>query len=337
MKVSTKQLPPILTKVMVAGLVPMVHGSPGIGKSDIIRAIAKKNNLKVIDVRLSQCDPTDLNGLPTRNGNKAAYLPMDTFPVKGDKVPNGYNGWILFMDEMNSAPMSVQAAAYKIILDRMVGQFELHQDIAICAAGNLTSDKAIVNRMSTAMQSRMIHFSLELLPEDWISWANDSEIDYRVISFINFRPDLLHKFDPKHNDMTFACPRTWEFASKLMIKEPVISGNMLPVLSGALSEGIAREFTSFTNIFDKLATVKEIILRPKDIPLSSEPAVQYAYTGHLANNITDKNIDKLLPFITRLPIEFQILTMVPSIKKNPALDIHPAVIDWKTQYLHPIV
>ena len=44
-----------------AGLVPMLHGSPGIGKSDIMRSIAKQNNMLLLDMRLSQMDPTDLN------------------------------------------------------------------------------------------------------------------------------------------------------------------------------------------------------------------------------------------------------------------------------------
>ncbi len=44
-----------------AGLVPLLHGSPAIGKSAVVKAIAKAYNLKLIDLRLSQCDPTDLN------------------------------------------------------------------------------------------------------------------------------------------------------------------------------------------------------------------------------------------------------------------------------------
>jgi len=42
-------------------LVPMVCGSPGTGKSAIMHQIADKYQLKLIDIRLSQCDPTDLN------------------------------------------------------------------------------------------------------------------------------------------------------------------------------------------------------------------------------------------------------------------------------------
>lgn len=44
-----------------AGLVPFVTGAPGIGKSQIIKEIAKEMNWKVIDHRLSTSDITDLN------------------------------------------------------------------------------------------------------------------------------------------------------------------------------------------------------------------------------------------------------------------------------------
>ena len=101
----------MIAKYIQAKLVPMLIGSPGCGKSQIVHAIAKMYNLFVIDLRLSQCDPTDLLGFPHIFGAKAGYLPMNTFPIEGDKIPEGYSGWLLFFDEFNSAPPSVQAAA----------------------------------------------------------------------------------------------------------------------------------------------------------------------------------------------------------------------------------
>jgi MoxR-like ATPase len=58
---NSKDLQEAVITILAAGLVPNITGSPGIGKSDIIRGIAKQFRLKVIDLRLSQCDPTDLN------------------------------------------------------------------------------------------------------------------------------------------------------------------------------------------------------------------------------------------------------------------------------------
>lgn len=61
MKIKISQAIPLVIAALKAKLVPMLHGSPAVGKSAIVRQIAKQFNLKLIDLRLSQCDPTDLN------------------------------------------------------------------------------------------------------------------------------------------------------------------------------------------------------------------------------------------------------------------------------------
>lgn len=61
MQVKASQAASMIAKFIKARLVPMLQGSPGAGKSSIIQAIAKEYQLKVIDLRLAQCDPTDLN------------------------------------------------------------------------------------------------------------------------------------------------------------------------------------------------------------------------------------------------------------------------------------
>lgn len=100
-------------QAMRAKLVPMVHGSPAIGKSAIIHQIANDFGLKVIDLRLSQCDPVDLLGFPQIDSEtgKGRYAPMETFPTDQDEIPDGYNGWLIFLDELSSAKEAVQAAA----------------------------------------------------------------------------------------------------------------------------------------------------------------------------------------------------------------------------------
>ena len=207
MQVKVSQAIPMLASYIRAKLVPLLVGSPGCGKSQIIYKIAQDYNLKVIDLRLAQCDPTDLAGFPTTVGNKSDYLPMAHFPIESDPVPEGYSGWLLFLDEMTSAPAAIQAAAYKLVLDRMVGSHHLHKNVAIVAAGNLDTDNAIVQPMSTALQSRLVHMELVVDPKEWDEWATEAGIHHRITDFIKFKPGLLYTFTPDHTDKTYACPR----------------------------------------------------------------------------------------------------------------------------------
>jgi len=314
--------------IIKAGLVTMLQGPPGLGKSAMMYEIAKEFNLKVIDMRLAQCDPTDLSGLIsfTKTG-RATYTPMDTFPLEGDEIPAGYAGWLLFLDEINAAAPAVQSASYKIVLDKKVGQHNLHKKVAIVCAGNLLSDNAIVHEMSTALQSRLIHLELAVDADAWLEgYAIPNNIDHRITSWIKHQPDALHKFDPDHSDYTFPSPRTWTFCHKIINKKPV-DYNLVPLLAGTIGEGMARSFVGFCQIYKDMLTVPEIIANPQ-VPIPQEKSVLFALTGSISVYITDTNAEALMIFINRLPIEFQIICLRDMVRRNKAIIQNKAIQKW---------
>lgn len=328
--IKISQAKDLISKVIKAKLVAMLSGSPGVGKSAIIHEIAREYGLKVIDMRLAQCDPTDILGFPgvDEKTGKAFYRPMSTFPLETDTIPDGYNGWLLFLDEFRSAPKGVQAAAYKLVLDRMVGDHHLHNNVAIVCAGNLDTDNAIVEEMSTALQSRLIHLELAIDSDSWINWATQNGIDHRITSFIKFKPEILYTFKPDHTDQTYASPRTWEFANRFVKDLPEIGNDIMPLLAGTLSEGVAREFSVFCRIYKDLPTIAQISMDPTGIPVPTEPSILYALTGSIGNAINEKNIDALMKYIVRLPIEFQVITLREIVRRKKDLLSSPAIQAW---------
>lgn len=329
MKIKLSEAVDLIVTALKAKLVTMIHGSPAIGKSAIVKQIAQQFGLKVIDLRLSQCDPTDLMGFPSIKGDKAAYTPMDTFPVEGDKVPEGYEGWLLFLDEFNSAPLAVQAAAYKVVLDRMVGQHHLHKNVAIICAGNLETDGAITQTMSTALQSRMVHLEVEADAKDWLAWANEHKFDYRITSYLEFRPDNLYTFSPEHSDKTYASPRTWEFANQsLAVIGDTVSKAYLPLLAGTLGEGVARDFYGFCGIHEKLPKMATIEASPQTVPVPEEASIQYALTGALAAHANEHNCEALMDFVQRMPAEMQVVTARSMVRRNKSLLKLTPVTQW---------
>lgn len=320
----------LASKTLEAGLVPLLHGSPGIGKSAVAKAIAEEFNLKLIDMRLAECEPTDMMGFPfvDKETGKAGYAPMNTFPIEGDPIPKGYSGWLLLLDEITSADRSVQKAAYKLTYDKQVGNHRLHPNVAVMAAGNLDTDNAIVEEMSTALQSRMVHFECELNSTEWLDWASANGIDYRINAYVNFKPDNLYSFKPDHPDKTYACPRTWEFASKLLQLVDVSGKEAMPLLAGTLSEGVAREFLQFLRIYKDLPSIQDIETSPAVLAVPTEPSILYALTSLISHHATDSNLGNLMTYMSRLGKEFQVVCLRDLVRRQRDMIDHPAVDKW---------
>ncbi|MBO6276359.1 MAG: hypothetical protein J6N20_02825, partial [Pseudomonas sp.] len=210
--------------ILQAGLVPMLRGSPGITKSAVIQEIADEMNLLLIDNRFAGFDPTDMNGFPGLDMVKgvARYYPLENFPLDTDELPinpktgEKFAGWLVFCDELTSAPEMVQAASYKFFLDRMVGQRKLHPLAHIAAAGNHDDDQAVTVAMSTALISRLVNLSVTEDMTHWLNWAQKGNIRSLITSYLEWRPNAFYTFDNKNPDQPFACPRSWTFVNKLL-------------------------------------------------------------------------------------------------------------------------
>lgn len=326
--VNTQEASVLVQDCMNVGLVPLLKGSPGTGKSSIMHTIAAERNLKLIDIRLAQIDEVELNGFPDLSGEKATYKQFDIFPTQGDELPAGYDGWLLFFDELTSADKVKQGAAYKIILDRMVGQESLHEKAFCVAAGNLLSDKAVVNNMSTAMQSRLIHINMGIDKNKWIDWAITSGIDNRVISFIEYQPNMLHKFDPNHQDDTFACQRTWEFCSRLIKPYPSLPSSKLALLAGCISEGAAREFKAFCELSENLIRFEDIMKDPTHTKMPDDSGSLYATVGMLADHVNVDNAAISMVYINRMPAEYQLCTIRRIYQTNKKIVSVKEIREW---------
>lgn len=341
-----RQLAAKLEKSFYAGNVPMVKGSPGIGKSSIFKQVAKKLGLKVLDHRLSTSAPEDLSGLPEfftdADGNRRArFAPFDIFPIEGQSLPEGFQGWLLFLDEFNSAPKSVQAAAYKLVLDRMVGQSNLHERVLVGCAGNLSTDRAIVNALSTAMQSRLCHFTLV---HDHTEWLEDVALkqnyDMRVIAYLNRYKSRLFDFRADHNEDTFCCPRTWEFVNNFVQLEApgAIPIGETSTYAGTITSGVAVDFVQFTAVFQSLINYKDVLADPENCPIASDNAQQWANITHLMEMVDEKNYGAFAKYANRFALDFRILFFRGTLVQHPELQEHPAfakaMIDLQ-RYLNP--
>ena len=150
LNVRAKSVTPIILRALKVNRPIFIWGAPGIGKSELVAGITDSGelgNALCIDLRLALLEPTDLRGYPFRNpeNNTMEWSPPSDLPSK--ELAESYDNIILFLDELNSAPPSVQAAAYQLVLNRRVGQYVLPDNVRIIAAGNRETDRGVTYRM----------------------------------------------------------------------------------------------------------------------------------------------------------------------------------------------
>jgi MoxR-like ATPase len=250
----------------------MIWGAPGIGKSSIVAQAAADAGLDFIDVRLSQLAPTDLRGLPvperSTDGSSsgiARWYPPEFLPRTGRGI--------LFLDELNMAAPSMQGVAQQLILDRRVGSYVLPKGWFVWAAGNRKEDRASVFDMPAPLANRFAHLEVVADLVSFKEHAIARGVSEQVLSFLAFRPDLLHRMDPSRP--AWPSPRSWFMADALMKADLEID----PVIGAPA----AAEFRAYLAVYESVPDLEAILQgRGAGIACPDEVSVRYATAIGLA-------------------------------------------------------
>ena len=285
-----------------------IWGPPGIGKSDAIHQLGDELNAHVIDVRLSLWEPTDIKGIPYFNSvdNTMSWAPPVELP--SEELASKHDHVILFLDEMNSAPPSVQAAAYQLILNRKVGTYKLPDNVFIVAAGNREADKGVTYRMPAPLANRFVHLELRVDFEDWLNWAIDNKIHKDVVGYLSFAKQDLYDFDPKTASRSFATPRSWAFVSELL-DDDLGEGTLADLVSGAVGEGTGVKFMAHRKVAGRMPNPSDILagkvteLKVKEISAMYSLTVSMCYELKDAADKKVKDWDKMADYFFRFMMD----------------------------------
>lgn len=305
-------------------------GAPGIGKSSIIKQLAREKGVECIDLRLSLMDPTDLKGIPfyEKDSHSALWAPPSFLPREGEGI--------LFLDELNSAAPAVQASAYQLILDRRVGEYELPEGWAIVAAGNREGDRGVVYRLPSPLANRFVHIEMEVSADDWRMWAIGCGIDPRVVAYIAFKNSALFGFDPLKNERSFPTPRSWE-AVHTILKSTLPKKLWLEAISGAVGSDAAVDFLGFVQVMDKLPDI-EAILKGQSSEVSEDLSTLYALSSALVSRLllapSDEAVSNVLRYSLHLKNEFAVMIVQDLQRQGVTMEHLDAFGEWVEAYAY---
>lgn len=278
-----------------------LKGKSGVGKSDTIFQASEllgqhiEGWKGVIDLRLSQMEPTDLRGVPTIVDGKTVWARPDFLPSDG--------AGIVFLDEITSAPPAVQAAAYQLVYTPE--DFGIPLEWMVVCAGNNKSDRGVTFNIAGPLQNRVTEVSVETTLDDFLDYAVTKGIHPAVLSFLRDRPDMLHKFEATGDMRPFPSPRSWFAVSdKLELELP--SQVRVELIRGDVGSEAGTSFEAHMRVYETMPRIDDI-LEGKKVEIPKSMNVLYCVAMGLSTRITRETMDIAYEFIRELPVEVQSL------------------------------
>jgi hypothetical protein len=305
----------------------LLVGSPGVGKTDMVKEVATTLDYDLLISHPVVDDPTDYKGMPSvvriDDEMVAQFLPFGNLR----KLINAERETIAFADDLGQAPPAVQAAYMQLVLAREINGQRISDKVRFIAATNRRKDQAAVSGMITPLLDRFTTvLDYEFNLDDWMKWGYNAGMPDILLSFVKFRPDYLSKFEPSRDMKKSATPRSVAGVGRLL----KLSLFNMDVLSGAAGEAFATEFLAFHNTWSRMPTRESIYRDPEntEIPNLEESAVLYALMGSIAYGMTTQNIGNAIKYLDRCPKEFAVLCMKEATRRHEELTTTRELARW---------
>jgi MoxR-like ATPase len=274
-----------------AGVPVLLWGSPGTGKTSVVRALGESLGWLTEVVIGSIREPADFAGLPVVIDGAVQMAP----PLWARRLSAAGHG-LLFLDELTTAPPAVQAAMLRVVLERVVGDLVLPEAVRVVAAANPPEEAADGWQLSAPLANRLVHLDWPvdaksvsrgiamgfpappdlagLLPTD----AQSRTARATVGAFLEVRPALVLAV-PTVADQAgraWPSPRSWESVARLLAACDASGASeearTLLVL-GAVGDGAGIEFLSWLANMD-LPNPEDVLADPDgfDLPERSDRA-----------------------------------------------------------------
>lgn len=279
-KIYSLSLDQIANAILVGGSKRsvLVQGHMGTGKSSLLKMLGK--SLPEHDMLYCDCTTKDLGDITVPEFHKIDGNGFVRYVTNEELGLHLSKPIILMIDEFGKANPSVKNALLRLILERKMGSYTMHDTSLLFLTTNFGSE-GVGDILPPHARNR-----ISIVPvrkptaEEWIEWGIDNGIDTAMLGFVKEFPQVFQSFEdvknpedneyiyhPKSMRTSFVTPRSLEAASDwLKVRHSMDSKTLTSLLIGTIGERAAKDLASYIALADQLPTLQSI----KDNPQSAK-------------------------------------------------------------------
>tara|TARA_R100000995_G_C3481838_1_gene124388 strand:- start:1802 stop:2785 length:984 start_codon:yes stop_codon:yes gene_type:complete len=295
-------------------------GKPGGGKTSVVKQAAQQLGVDYIHKHGPSMLVEDF-GVPdmTAGDDNFTYKMPPWWPSDPETEA------ILCFDDRGQCSSDIQKVIANIQEERELHGHPLPKGVMIVSTGNRVEDRAGANRTLSHLADRETELEFDTMLDDWTRWAIAEDVHPSVISFVRFRPNLLHDFDPQRPKNP--TPRSWVKGVSAIL-DKVQPEAEYDCFKGAVGEGASAEFVGFRKIERALPNIDNLLMHPDKFEVPTDPATLYAISGAIAHKATTTNFDRVIQVANQMPQEFGVLTVSYAARRDPELASTQAFTTW---------
>jgi len=310
-------------------------GPPGIGKTALVKLVAKELGYNLIIFHPVLDDPTDYKGLPWCTVDVSTGKPQATFIAFNqlEELINATEPTICFLDDLGQAAEQTQSSVMQLIHGGTVAGKKIPDCVRFVACTNRKQDRAGVSGILEPVKSRF-HFIGELVPEigPFCQHLINSGASPVLVAFVRARPQWItggpDGWKPLADIANQPSPRTIDHLSDTInMNLPKAVANI--AFMGTVGKGMANEYTQFESLASRLPDVDRILNDPMNAPAPVNQEAAYATMGALHSRMTRKNLGNIYWYISKhYTKELQVVFHHDVKGYQPDLIKHEAYIKW---------
>ena len=302
----------------------LLHGAPGMGKSDACLQIADDLGIpedRVLVVHINNHDVVDFTGVPSVTDGMTIFNPTKMFY----DFREGTGAGMIVLEELAQSNQQLQTWAAGFVLERETPMFKVDPNVVMIATGNRAEDRAGAKPLLGHLNDRMYHFDVETSLDDYCEWAMENGVDPLGIAFIRLRPQLLNDYDPSRRSNP--TQRSW---TKLFTEVPtdLPTDLYMSACEGKVGEGAAAEWVAARDMMHKMPSIDSIRMHPDKAEIPEAPAVCFAVATSMSMTANDDSFPRDMQYVSRMKKEFQMVYVTDTLRLNPTLVQTKDFIDW---------